>query len=429
MVHRSVPAASSELRTLITAIAIGLILGVTSVAEAQSTVTAVGRELRYRGERIALHGVGMADPLLARQNRPAADYAVLASQWRTNVVRLAIHPGTWKSVDKNYLVGRLREEVSAALANGQFVIITWHVIGWPDAYFENSANDPDFYDSDFQLAKDYWARIAAEFGSDGRVIFELWNEPVHANDADARLPRWFQIKPYYEELIAVVRQFSGNLVLATGNNYAFDLRGIADSPLADSNVAYTWHVYAFGAIDEQSLDIFLAGVGRVAPVLVTEWGFNFSDPAQWPGDARSFGPGFVGNFLRARQLHSAAWAWAPGWSPSMVAADFATPTSYGAFVKRFLTENEDVSARVRGRKQVRTTGGRFTVRGKAAAPLGLERVEFKVGKSKWRNARGTDRWRFAARLATGQNKILVRAIDIGGHRSKPLSLRITRTSR
>lgn len=236
------------------------------------------------------------------------------------------------------------------------------------------------------------------------------------------------IKPYYEQLAAVVRQSSENLILATGNSYAFDLRGIAGSPIADSNVAYSRHVYASGPIDEPLLNVFLAGVDGIAPVVVSEWGFDFSAPASWPENAANFGPAFVEDFLCFRRLHSSAWAWAPGWNPSLLEADWSTSTLYGKFVKEFLRGNTLVRAKVQGRKSRNSFKPSVRIRGATSAPLGVDRIEVLSRGGKSRSCNAGEKWLIRVhRLKPGRNRLPLTAIDIGGRRSKPVALRIHRS--
>ncbi len=111
----------------------------------------------------------------------------------------------------------------------------------------------------------------------------------------------------------------------------------------------------------------------------------------------------------------------------MLQADFATPTLYGAFIKNFLTENGVVTAKARGKKTLRTTKPRLILRGAASAPLGLERVEIKVGKARWKPARGLTTWRFVVRgLRPGNNRAMIRASDIAGTLSPTQKLLVLR---
>ena len=68
------------------------------------------------------------------------------------MVRISIFPTQWKNMDHAALLAGLAREVNAALNNGMYVIISYHVIGWPDGWFQAPGNPADTYDSSMTLA-------------------------------------------------------------------------------------------------------------------------------------------------------------------------------------------------------------------------------------------------------------------------------------
>lgn len=310
---------------------------------AEPRLQVAGRELQWDGKNITLRGVAVGDPFLARAGRPLSDYATIARDWHANVVRISLHPSVWKKTPHAQVIAKLRAETQAALAAGMFVILDWHTIGWPDGFYEKINPDwddpPDLYDSSFSLAEDFWDEISRAFADEPRVIFELWNEPVfnpHEGDGEPA-PRWPQLKPYLEKLLAKVRAHSRNLVLATGSAWAYNLRGIRADPLRGENVGYTWHIYAgHDDNDPERWAAALDDLQTLAPVFVTEWGFQPKTKEPFRGTAQSFGTKFTRDFLDAKKLHSTAWCWHPDWTPVMLRSDWKTPTEMGAFVLEYL---------------------------------------------------------------------------------------------
>jgi endoglucanase len=309
------------------------------------TLTVQGNVLLADGKPIVLRGVAVGDPILARQGRPLSDYQRIAQDWHANVVRISLHPSDWENEPHAAVLATLDREIGAALSNGMYVILDWHTIGWPDGYYEpieaDWTDDPkDLYNSNFALAKDFWEAMSAHFGGDGRIIFELWNEPVFAKaeeDDDKEKPEWDKLKPYYEQLLQVVRAHSQNVVLATGNQWAYDLRGIRENPLAGANIAYCWHIYASTDDDDEAQwAAHLDDLQTIAPVMVTEWGFQEKTDEDFKGSVKSFGAKFVRDFLEGRRLDSTAWCWHPDWTPVMLKKDWKTPTSMGRFVMSYL---------------------------------------------------------------------------------------------
>jgi aryl-phospho-beta-D-glucosidase BglC (GH1 family) len=304
-----------------------------------------GKDLLFNGKPVRLRGVAVGDPVLAREGRPVSDYELLAKDWKANVVRLAIHPIAWKSNPHEKVIARLAEDVEAALHDGMFVIIDWHTIGWPDGYYEIPTRGDvakDYYDSDFKLAKEFWTAVSKRFGKDGRVMFELWNEPVFQKEEHRPEvgQKWASFKPYMSELLKLVRENSNNVVIVSSNRWSYWLKGLKTDLLPGRNIAYAWHVYAgHSNNDEKGWAEALDDLQTVAPVLVTEWGFQPGVRAHYRGGAEEFGDKFVRDFLEAKGLHSTAWCWHPRWGPTMLEKDWKTPTEFGSFVRTYLREH------------------------------------------------------------------------------------------
>ena len=299
-----------------------------------------GTALLFNGTVVTLRGVSVGDPFLARAGRPLSDYQTIAKEWNANVIRLDIHPSVWKTIPHQQVLITLQANVDAALHNGMFVVIDWHSIGFPDGYYEKTpfSDDPkDLYDSNFGLAKDFWEAVSKQFGANGRVLFELWCEPVFKKDEPTTNQKWSQLKPYLLQLLDIIRRHGDNVVLATGNCWAYNLNGIRKNPLPGKNVAYSWHIYAgHDENDETAWARALDDLETVAPVIVTEWGFQRHTREHFKGSPESFGNKFVRNFLEAKHLHSIAWCWHPEWTPVMLEKDWKTPTEMGRFVQDYL---------------------------------------------------------------------------------------------
>ncbi len=315
-------------------------------ADAASRLVVQGNQIICDGSPLLLRGLAVGDPVIGRADRTVSDYVIIRHDWNANIVRLSVHPSNWKHMDHEQVLSRVERDVDAALGTGMFVIIDWHSIGWPDGAYEQVpaewGDPPDLYDSDFALAESFWEATAARFGDDGRIVFELWCEPLHPGDesSDApgqRVSRWAELKPYWEQLLKIVRARSDNLVLAASNYWAYNLAGIRDDLLADDNTAYAWHIYA-GTDDDHPANwaVALDDLDRVRPVVVTEWGFDTNFGALHYGTADSFGRMFADQFLSGRSLGFTAWCWHADWTPALLQSDWTTPTPYGAFVFELL---------------------------------------------------------------------------------------------
>ena len=294
-----------------------------------------GNGLAYGGRAVALKGVCVGDVLLARPETRLGDYATIARDWKANCVRIGVAPLSWKKEPDSALKA-LKREVGAGLKAGMFVIVDWHAIGWPDGYTQLDEGSKDLYDSDFALATSFWKACAEAYKGEGRVAFQLWCEPVFQAE-QGRVPhgtKWPSLKPYFQRLTDTIRNAGApNLLLATGNEWAYDLRGIKGDLLPDANTGYEWHVYGgHDGNDPAKWAEALDDLDKIKPVVVTEWGFQEDTTEHFKGTAKEFGTPFLG-FMAARGMSWTAWCWHPTWTPNMLEDDWKTPTPFGAFVK------------------------------------------------------------------------------------------------
>ena len=315
-----------------------------SILEKSRELEVRGKDLLFEGKPIRLRGVAVGDPVMGRQGRPTSDYDFLAMDWKANVIRIGIHPRIWKMEPHDKVLARLAEDVDDTLKNKMFVIIDWHVIGWPDGYYEipQWGGDKDIYDSSFKLAKDFWAAIAQRYGKEGRVMFEFWNEPVFQKNeyAPGVGQKWATFKPYMQELLEIVRKHGDNVVIVSSNRWSYWLKGVRKDQLDGKNVAYAWHIYAgHSKNNPKAWAEALDDMQTVAPVLVTEWGFQQGANAHFKGGPEEFGNPFVRDFLEGKGLHSTAWCWHPTWGPPMLKQDWRTPNEFGSFVRAYLREH------------------------------------------------------------------------------------------
>ncbi|MDD2922495.1 MAG: cellulase family glycosylhydrolase, partial [Anaerolineales bacterium] len=239
------------------------------------------------------------------------------------------------------LLAGLAREINAALDNKMYVVISYHVIGWPNGWYQAACcgNAADTYDSTFSVATSFWTQMAQTYGSDTRVIFDLWNEPVHDATDWNDVTYWADLKPFYESLIQTVRGAGAqNIVLAAGSGWASWLGGIKDNPLTDSNVVYAYHKYSVNGLNTPSQwNKDTGGLIGVKPVIVSEWGYEDSDVANptWAGSQASYGDPFT-QWMDNNRLGNLAWMYHHDWTPALLKAD-GTFTLYGTFVKRYLT--------------------------------------------------------------------------------------------
>lgn len=307
-----------------------------------------GNRLFYGTDPVELKGVCVGDVLLARNRHRDADYQTISQTWKANVVRIGMAPSSWKH-DRAAAWADMQDEVAAALAQHMFVIIDWHTIGWPNGYYEHAGpgDDPDLYDSSFPLATSFWQTVADTYKNDGRIVFQLWCEPVSSAKPWKDKPgiTWKDLKPFLNRLTKTIRQAGAeNVVLATGDEWAYDLVGIRNSLLPDANTAYEWHAYADGQNDPAEWARAIDRLDTVRPLIVTEWGYQPGSSEHFRGTTEGYGIPFL-KFMNDHHLQWTAWCWHPTWTPVMIKHDWSTPTVMGQFVKDALEAASDGALR------------------------------------------------------------------------------------
>jgi len=246
-------------------------------------------------------------------------------KWKANAVRLAVKDTLWKGASTGAAVGdgmayqrNVKRAVSWILQQGMDAILDLHyVAGTPTA--EHAA----FWD---QVSKD-------PFFKDGRIIFELYNEPT----ADfASLRAWMQSTAQ-----TIRANGATNLLLIGGVDYSYDISGYASNPITGQGaLAYVTHPYTFKTTPGD--DAAFLNPAKTLPVVATEFGdanvegFRNIPPTQCDGALYS---NYLTKFETAGMSWT-AWAWiVDEWGcgfPQMIADYSGTPNAIGTPVQQRL---------------------------------------------------------------------------------------------
>ncbi|UJW84813.1 cellulase family glycosylhydrolase [Devosia sp. SL43] len=299
-----------------------------------------GNRFAWNGAPLRLKGIAMGDPVYIRYGRSLDDYRVVAEYWAANCVRISVHPGHWR-YDATLMGQLLDADIAAARAQGLFVIVDWHAIGFPGRYEPVPPPEwgliADAYLSSIDDAKAFWRGMAERHGGDPAVIFELWNEPVGDDQHWVSDGAWWsEFKPAWAAITAEIRAISDNIVLASGGRWAHDLTGAAADPLDDPRTAYAWHVYPNE--DRHEPDRWFRSLGALAvhkPIVVTEWGFCPDCDGGLQGGIDDFAIPFTRDVLDVLGLSHTAWCYSPGAAPALLSPD-GSPSDYGQFVRDYL---------------------------------------------------------------------------------------------
>ncbi|MBF0443763.1 MAG: glycoside hydrolase family 5 protein, partial [Oligoflexales bacterium] len=216
-----------------------------------------------RGEPIQLRGVS-THGLQWWQGRFANHEVVkwVKNDWNVKVFRAAMYTREGGYIDDRGVKYKVEEVIKAAIAEGVYVIVDWHIL---------SDYNPLWHVGE---AKEFFRDISSRYGKNPNIIYEICNEP----NKDAG---WNNaIRPYAEQVIPVIRQNDPNNIIVVGTpNWSSNLYEPADNPLKGPgfhNIMYSFHLYA-GSHDTANLDWIQNVIDRGIPVFVTEWGVSKAD--------------------------------------------------------------------------------------------------------------------------------------------------------
>jgi hypothetical protein len=177
----------------------------------------------------------------------------------------------------------------------------------------------------------FWSQVAAIYKNDGRVLFELYNEPH-----DVTWGTWLSggttsggwkaagMQQLYD---AVRGAQADNLVIAGGLDYAYDLSGVPSNRIKGYNIVYATHPYSDAP--EKAVQRWDSGWGfltKTDPVIVTEFGDR--QDCGTPDKIQMY----VSALISYADSHAAgwtAWAWFPGGCsfPAIISDWAGTPSS------------------------------------------------------------------------------------------------------
>jgi len=182
--------------------------------------------------------------------------------WATgaNVIRFAVSEGYWLSThpqfNPNYQA-YVDRAIQWTLQNDMAAIIDLHWSGNPAAQQQMADRD----------SITFWQQVANKYKGDGRVIFELYNEP---HDVSTTVWRngggnFVGMQQMYDAIRAAG---ANNLVLAGGLDFANDLDSLLPAmQLTGINVAYVTHPYRW-----KNPPSGYDGAAATFPVFATEFG-------------------------------------------------------------------------------------------------------------------------------------------------------------
>eukprot|EP00928_Gymnodinium_smaydae_P036947 TRINITY_DN25737_c0_g1_i1.p1 TRINITY_DN25737_c0_g1~~TRINITY_DN25737_c0_g1_i1.p1 ORF type:complete len:1396 (+),score=159.09 TRINITY_DN25737_c0_g1_i1:31-4218(+) len=290
----------------------------------------------------------------------------LRDDWNISLIRAAM--GVEVEVDgyiKNPSLEKKKVErvVQAAIANGVYVIIDWHVeqIRRGTDVHPNSTDIGGHDKVHKKFALNFFAEMSEKYGDHPNILYELWDEPTAENWKD-------EIKPYYEETVSIIRsgeqaarrrrdptiapKTQGVIILGT-RHYSADVDDASRDMLAGENLAYALHFYQVGTPKDREWFRVRTwnALARGAPIFVSEWGSSAcSQGAEEIDEQETL---LWLSFLREFNISSANWAVsAKGESCSLLRSGAAATGHWAAeqiapaghFIRAFMRGEVEVPA-------------------------------------------------------------------------------------
>ncbi len=266
------------------------------------------------------------------QNLSQSDYQNMAG-WKANVVRIALNQDFWLSDSPAYAAdyaALVDTQISWAEAAGLDVILDLH---WSDKgdYSQKPAQQrmADAH------SKTFWQEVAGRYKSDGRVLFELYNEPH-----DVGWNVWLSGGPSgdgftvtgMQALYDTVRSTGAeNLVIIGGLEFAFDLSGVNANRVKGHNIVWATHPYNQQGKQPSNWDGAFGALAATDPVMATEFGDTT------PSCGTTYYASLL-SYLDAHHISWSGWAWfvASCQFPSIITDWSGTPSAAGQLEKTAL---------------------------------------------------------------------------------------------
>ncbi|MBQ4095058.1 MAG: glycoside hydrolase family 5 protein [Oscillospiraceae bacterium] len=233
---------------------------------------------------MSTHGLGWFPKAVSKQS-----FKVFRDDWNCNAMRLAMYiEESWGGSESLYLAQPetnyqlVTKGVDACIDLGMYVIVDWHVL---------NPGDPTTHTKE---SKEFFGKIAKEYGDYPNIIYEICNEP-NGNVS------WSKIKTYADEVIAEIRKYDSDAVIICGTpTWSQDIDKAKNDRLSDKNTVYALHFYANTHTDwlrDRLTQCYNAGL----PVLVSEFGtcdasgnggFNKDQTKKWLSLLDSYSIGY-----------------------------------------------------------------------------------------------------------------------------------------
>jgi hypothetical protein len=307
------------------------------------------------GKTIILRGVSLIDigELYANGNMNASGITtridkILTSGLKPRVIRLPVYPRTVANgnypaysrapyplgptapsspgvtrqtlTEDDYYSKVLKPAVDYVTTKGMYAIIDYHQIDDTDDATRKSAAD----------ANTFWQYMAVKFKDYSNVLYEAFNEPIDMKTD------WATFKTRASVWVQTIRNSApNNVIIVSSMSYCQKPGDAAASPLTDSNLMYTAHVYPGNWIAPFPDQV--AAAAPLVPLFVTEWGYDLNSTQNPTGTSDAT---WGANFRTVLDTNGASWtAWVTdnSWTPKIFSDKNLTQfTDFGTLTNAWL---------------------------------------------------------------------------------------------
>jgi aryl-phospho-beta-D-glucosidase BglC (GH1 family) len=290
------------------------------------------------GKTVIFQGVNISDPdKLAKAGKWEKKHFEEAKNWGANIIRLPIHPATWRERGSENYIMLLDQAVEWARELDIYLILDWHSIGnLKTEQFQNQG-----YITTKEETYEFWRIMSKKYADEPvMAMYELYNEPTTSGERFGECS-WSEWKQMNQEMIDIIRKNHQNaVILVTGFDWGYDLTPVKDDPIERPGIAYVSHPYPEKRNKpwEPKWEEDWGFVADKYPMILTEIGFALPEekgvhiPVH--GD-EEYGNAIV-DYSAKKGISWVVWCFDPNWAPYMFSDWNYTPTRQGAFFKKVM---------------------------------------------------------------------------------------------
>ncbi|MBN1655719.1 MAG: glycoside hydrolase family 5 protein [Deltaproteobacteria bacterium] len=249
---------------------------------------------------------------------------------KLNVIRYSLNQGFWLKGHADYnplYEAYVDRAVQWTLQEGLAVIL--------DLHWTSTAGQTNMAD---QQSLSFWTQVATKYKNDGRIMFELYNEP-HDIDTNTWLNGGGNYAGMQQMYDAVRAAGANNIVMVGGLDWAYDLSHVAaGTKVNGTNIVYVTHPYGWKAKDD--IPQKYGNLTATYPVIATEFGYADVGGASARNCFESEYTRLLNDF-NSRGMSWTGWAWLVDelrcGFPTLIDSYSGTPTEPGAIVKSALS--------------------------------------------------------------------------------------------